>query len=677
MSTGGLHRMWTQVLRDRAQPRRARGGGLFIPLATKLVLSYLVIVAVTAVVFGLVGTRVIGDLIMSEARSTVRNDLNAAREILLGRLSHVAYVVRLTADRSILLRDALVAGRPEHVLDELRRIREREELDFLTLTDPSGVVLVRTSDGNKGGDTVRGDSVLQEALTARAPVASVALMSGEALWSEGPALAERAHIPVIPTPRARLRAETALSSGLVLKAAAPILDEHQAVVGLLYGGILLNQNFEIVDKIKQTVFQGVQYQGRDIGTATIFLDDVRIATNVTNLDGSRAIGTRIAADVYEQVIERRQPWIGRAYVVKDWYVTAYEPIVGVDNRILGILYVGVLEQKYLDIRRRTVAGFLGIMLAGAALAMALSAAITRRVSHSVHRLVTAARDVAGGNLNATVDIRTNDELAGLADTFNAMATSLRERDERLKEFARRKIMESERLAVVGQLAAGVAHELNNPLQGIVTYAHLLLERTPTEDPSREGLQKIVTQADRCREIIRSLLDFSRPRKPQMRPTDLNAILRECLALVERQALFHNIEIATEFSPDLPTATVDPAQMQQVFMNLIINAAEAVEGAGRLTLTTHGDRAAGLVEARVTDTGHGIRPEDLERIFDPFFTTKGIGHGTGLGLSISYGIVKEHRGTITVDSEVGRGSTFTIRLPASGGAAQAPVTEEAA
>jgi two-component system NtrC family sensor kinase len=675
MGAAGLHPTWMQVIRNRVGSERIWRRNRFIPLATKLVLSYLVIVVVTAVAFGVVGTRVIGNLIMSEARSTVRNDLNAAREILLGRLSHVAYVVRFTADR-FFLRDALIAGRPEEVLIELRRVREQEGLDFLTLTDSAGKVLLRTTDGNRRGDTVTSDTLWQEVLTARTPAASITLLPQEALWLEDPGLAEQARIQVVPTPRARPGAEPDLTSGLVLEAVAPTLDEHGEVLGLLYGGILLNRNFAIVDKIKQTVFQGVQYQGRDIGTATMFLDDVRIATNVTNPDGTRAIGTRIAANVYEQVIGRGRPWIGRAYVVKDWYITAYEPIVGVGNRILGILYVGVLEQKYLDIRRRTVAGFLGIMLAGAALAMVLSTAIARRVSHSVRRLVTAARDVAGGNLNATVDIQTNDELAGLADTFNAMANSLRERDERLKEFARKKIMESERLAVVGQLAAGVAHELNNPLQGIVTYAHLLLERAD-EDSSREGLQKIVVQADRCRQIIRSLLDFSRPRKPQVRPADINAILRECLALVERQAMFHNIEIRSDLAPDLPPATADPAQVQQVFMNLIINAAEAMEGAGRLILTTRFISEERTVEAAITDTGHGIAPDDLDRIFDPFFTTKGIGHGTGLGLSISYGIVKEHHGTITVDSEVGRGSTFTVRFPATTEPGKIPAAEKAA
>lgn len=666
-----------ETLGRRIASWRAPDRRPFVPLATKLALSHLLIVAVTAMAFGVVGARVIGSLIISEARSTVRNDLNAAREILLGRLSHVAYVVRFTADRSILLREALVAGRPEGVLGELARIREREGLDFLSLTDATGRVLLRTTGGNRHGDVIANDPLLDEARAARTAVASIALMTGDALALEAPELAARARIRIIPTPRARPREEPDLTSGLVLKAASPILDKRGTPVGLLYGGILLNQNIELVDKIKQTVFQGVQYRGRDIGTATLFLDDVRIATNVTNPDGTRAIGTRIAADVYDRVVIQGRPWLGRAYVVKDWYISAYEPIVGVGNRILGILYVGVLERKYVDIQRRTAGGFLALMLAGAVIAMVFSTAIVRRVSHAVQRLVTAARELAGGNFDAAVDIRTNDELAVLADAFNAMARSLRERDERLRELTRKKMMESERLAVVGQLAAGVAHELNNPLQGIVTYAHLLLERAPSDHPSRDGLQKIVTQAERCREIIRGLLDFSRPRKPQVRATDVNAIVRECLALVERQAMFHNIELVADLAPALPPAIADPAQMQQVLMNLIINAAEAMNGRGRLTIATRGDAAAGTVEVAVSDTGHGIAPEDLDRIFDPFFTTKGVGRGTGLGLSISYGIVKEHRGTITVDSEVGRGSTFTVRLPAAGPAAQDGIRTEAA
>jgi len=276
--------------------------------------------------------------------------------------------------------------------------------------------------------------------------------------------------------------------------------------------------------------------------------------------------------------------------------------------------------------------------------------------------VSASRELAHGNLDATVEIRSNDELHELADTFNSMAVALKKRDEKLKEFARTKIMESERLAIVGQLAAGVAHELNNPMQGIVTYSYLLLEETPDGNPSRELAQKIVTQAKRCTGIVRGLLDFSRQRKPQKRSINIHNVLNDCISLVKHQSLFHNIEILPTFAPELPMVVVDPTQMQQVFMNLIINAAEAMNHGGQLRITSRVNAADKCVEIEVTDTGHGISAEHMERIFDPFFTTKEATHGTGLGLAISFGIIKEHQGTISVESEVGKGTTFTVRLP---------------
>ena len=202
-------------------------------------------------------------------------------------------------------------------------------------------------------------------------------------------------------------------------------------------------------------------------------------------------------------------------------------------------------------------------------------------------------------------------------------------------------MESERLALIGQLAAGVAHEINNPLEGIVTYSHLLLEKTADGNGIKDLAQRIVNQADRCRDTIRGLLDFSRQRKPAKRPSNVNAVLEECIALVENQSLFHNIQITKVIKADLPPVVMDPSQIQQVFMNMIINAAEAMNGSGRLTLSTRVAAAENAVEIEFKDTGHGVKPEDLERIFDPFFTTKEVGHGTGLGLAISYGIVKEH------------------------------------
>jgi two-component system NtrC family sensor kinase len=639
----------------------ARKTGVKIPIATKLILSFLLVIVVTSVVFIVVGIQLIGNRIVAEAQEKVRNDLNSAREIYLGELGHVSDVVFFTAER-FFIKDALLSENIEQAADELIRVRVREGLDILTVTDEYGNVLLRTSNIELFGDSQSHNEVVKAALSRKGPVAGTTLVAADDLRKESPLLAEQAYLKFIDTPKARARQETEETSGMMLMAAAPLYDYQNNLVGILYGGTLLNRNFDIVDKTKRTVFQDLKYDGKDIGTATIFQDDVRISTNVKNEDGSRAIGTRVSEEVYNQVVKSGGTWIGRAYVVNDWYITAYEPIKDINHKIIGILYVGILEQKYLDIKERTTLVFLTIALVGALVSLALSHLLSRRISVSINELVVASRQVARGNLDAKVEITSNDELQELAESFNSMASALKIRDEQLKAFAQNRIMESERLAMIGQLAAGVAHELNNPLQGIVAYSHLLLERVPCEDPIRDSLQKIVTQADRSKDIIRGLLDFSRQTKPQKMPSNVDHILSECISLVEKQPLFHNIEIEKDSAGNLPLISIDPSQIQQVFMNMIINAAEAMEGSGRLTLETKFDPVEKSVDVIFKDTGHGIREEDMQRLFDPFFTTKEVGHGTGLGLAISYGIIRKHKGNITVESEIGKGTTFIISLP---------------
>jgi two-component system NtrC family sensor kinase len=243
-----------------------------------------------------------------------------------------------------------------------------------------------------------------------------------------------------------------------------------------------------------------------------------------------------------------------------------------------------------------------------------------------------------------------------------MGAAFKERDDQLKEFTRKKISESERLAMVGQLAANVAHELNNPLQGIVTYASLTLERESFDNTSRQNIGKIVVQANRCRDIIRGLLDFSRQKHPDKTLCNINALLQGCLSLVENQAIFHNIDVVMDLDASLPLIIVDPSQIERVCLNLIINAAEAMEGTGTLTITTRVDPSNHTLAVDVEDTGPGISPENIEKIFDPFFTTKETGHGVGLGLAISYGIVEEHQGVLAVRSNPGQGTIFTVSLP---------------
>lgn len=611
--------------------------------------------------FMVTGVRLISNRVVTEAQEKVRNDLNAAREIYLGKLTNINDVVTLTA-RRFFLQDAILTRDFDQAMIELIKIKEEFDLDVLTVTDEEGNVILRTSNLTETGDNQCHDLLVEKAILELKPVYSTIIVCGGDLEKESPVLAKQAYFKFIDTPLARKRSETEETGGMMLKSVAPILDSEHNLIGVLYGAILLNRNFEIVDKVKQTVFQDVHYKGKDIGTATIFQDDVRITTNVENEDRSRAIGTRVSEDVYKRVVMEGEPWIDRAYVVNNWYITAYEPIRDISDKIIGILYVGILEEKYVDIQTQTILSFSAITFIGAMIAMIAAYTISKFISVPIGKMVSASKEIAVGNLDVRVDINTNDELEYLADSLNAMAEALRKREEKLREFTTQKIMESERLALIGQLAANVAHELNNPLQGIVTYSHLLLESDARVEPTKAYVEKIVAQANRSRDIIRGLLDFSRQRTPDKTLCNVNSILQECLSLLENQALFLNIYIVRNFQTDLPLIVIDPSQIERVFMNIIINAAEAMDGMGKLFITTKYNQMIDSIEIILADSGQGIKEEHLVEIFDPFFTTKEVGHGTGLGLAISYGIVKGHYGNIWVESEVGVGTTFHIELP---------------
>jgi len=224
------------------------------------------------------------------------------------------------------------------------------------------------------------------------------------------------------------------------------------------------------------------------------------------------------------------------------------------------------------------------------------------------------------------------------------------------------LVSSEKMASLGKLAAGIAHEINNPLGGILIYSSLMLEDLPEEDPKRGDLARIVQEAGRCKEIVKGLLEFARQTEPKREPTDINRAINDGLFFLVNQALFHNIRIVKELDPFLPFVRGNSGQLKQVFMNIIVNAAEAMHGNGTLTIRTSVSADRKTVWIGFTDTGEGIPEENLSRIFDPFFTTKDVGKGTGLGLATSFGIIEEHGGKISVNSKVGEGATFAIELP---------------
>lgn len=226
------------------------------------------------------------------------------------------------------------------------------------------------------------------------------------------------------------------------------------------------------------------------------------------------------------------------------------------------------------------------------------------------------------------------------------------------------LIQSEKMASLGKLSAGVAHQLNNPLGGITLYTKLMLEDYDLEDNAREDLYRILKDAQRCRDTVKELLEFARQTRQFMRPLNINKAIERTLFLIENQTLFHNIALKKKTAPFVPLVSADAQQLGHVFMNLIINAAQAMEGQGTITITTKESANKDRVIIEIADTGPGIPSEDLEHIFEPFFTTKEEGKGTGLGLSVVYGIVENHGGTISARSIPDRGSSFSIELPIS-------------
>lgn len=239
------------------------------------------------------------------------------------------------------------------------------------------------------------------------------------------------------------------------------------------------------------------------------------------------------------------------------------------------------------------------------------------------------------------------------------------RDMREIKNLQNQLVHSEKLASIGRLAAGIAHEINNPLTGILTFAHLLIKDVPPDDPIHKDLEIIVKEANRCKLITQGLLDFARQTEPRRVPVNINRLIKDTVALVKNQASFQNIKIIEDLNLVLPLVMVDPNQIKQVFMNIILNAQEAMPQGGFLSISSDFSEDGRSIEIKFTDTGCGIPEEHMGKIFDPFFTTKKTGKGTGLGLAISYGLIKRHRGNIEVESQERKGTTVIIKLPVKG------------
>ena len=329
------------------------------------------------------------------------------------------------------------------------------------------------------------------------------------------------------------------------------------------------------------------------------------------------------------------------------------------------------------------------------------ASLVRYVTRPVRMLVSATDRISRGDLSQNVDIQSSDEIGQLANTFNKMVDSLRKSRNEIEEYnrnleqkivqrtieleeAQTQLLQSEKMGAIGQLAAGVAHELNNPLGGILGYSQIALEKmskighNETDENQHEDyvryLSEIEKQARRCKDIVQNLLQFSRlPKKIEFEQISINHIVKETVTFIEHQLSMHQIELKLDLNESIPDISGNAGQLQQVFMNLIINAIHASQSGSWIKIKTHSSPAlgefGGAAEIMFIDNGCGMPQENIKKIFEPFFTTKELGKGTGLGLSVSYGIIRNHGGEIKVTSEEGKGTTFIVVLPL-----QKPTTE---
>jgi two-component system NtrC family sensor kinase len=639
---------------------------MFSSTRSKLIGSFLGVSFLVGVVSLFIGGQLLYKSVLSEATNRVGLDLNAAREIYQSRIKAIQCPLTLTSLEPA-FRAALKTRELSELIPRLETVARRAELDFVGIVRKEGETLCGVGKSSLRCKAVEITNPIAELVFDRkVPVSGTVVLSKEFLSAESPELADRARIRLLPTPRAAPRTEEEETSGMAIAAAIPVFEEGD-LIGVVYGGLLLNRNQTIVDTVRDTVFQQEIYKGRNIGTATIFFNDLRIATNVMTPDGKRAIGTRVSKEVKEYVLTKGKRWTDRAFVVSDWYITAYEPIEDIFSKRVGMLYVGVLEAKYADMRRKALLILISIIVTGMALAIGLGYILANKIMNPVHQLIKASQQVSEGSLTPEIGPISKDEIGVLQSTFRDMIESLKERDRHRRAEAENRLIQSEKQASVGRLAAGVAHEINNPLTGILTFTRILQRSKDIGDKSQSHLQKIAESTVRVRKIVKGLLDFSRQTELDQEPTDVNRLIRTVISAMENQALIKGVTITFNPGENLPMLTLDRSQFQSVLINLIINAFDAMEQGGTIIISTGislsaSDTDQKGVEIAIADTGCGIQHEDLDKLFDPFFTTKEVGKGTGLGLSVSLGIVQRHGGTIRVQSEIDRGSTFTIWIP---------------
>ncbi len=582
-------------------------------------------------------------------------------------------------------RSALESGNTASVLKQVDILKNVQNFSFLK-------VISTEKDQKKNVLTSRrNSSSLLSALKGHETV-GVEIYSAKELLLEDPELHKRVQLPILKTPRATPTKRTKEDRAMVIRAIYPVKSSRGEVIALLDGGVLLNGNFEFVDAIRDLVYTPNSLPKGSIGTVTVFIDDVRISTNVPLKKGERALGTRVSKEVRTKVLDNGTTWIDRAFVVNDWYVSSYEPILDVDGYRVGMLYAGFLEKPFRDqlwsALFALVLMFLTLMLISAWAAIRGA----RKIFKPIEKMSAVVHATKEGGATRVGLITSKDELGTLSREFDDMLDLLQLRNQEIQEWAdsledkvesrtaelkqknqdleksiqllrrtRQQLVVAEKLAALGELTAGVAHEINNPTAVMLGNLDIMVaELGKNAVPVQKEIDLVIDQIYRIKDIINRLLQYAHPDEYSgyINLIEVNTLIKDTLKLVNHLSQGKSIE----FKMDLRATQVveiNPQELQQVLVNLLVNAIHAIANDdAKITLKSRNWKDKGVVIS-ISDNGKGIEKEHLAQIFNPFFSTKQQGEGTGLGLSISYGLVRRYGGNISAESEPGKGSTFSV------------------
>ena len=605
----------------------------------------------------------------------VESDLRIARQYL-------AQIIDTTGDdvdalaRSVAFRDAAALPDPAFAAYLAER-REALALDFLHY-------LPREPAREAGARWP-----VIAAATRGGRATAIDIFSGADLAALSPDLADRARLPLIETEAAMPTDRSIEDRGMVVHSATHI--DLPGRPGVLVGGILLNRNLDFIDTINALVYHsdGIG-TGERQGTATLFLEDVRVSTNVRLFEGSRALGTRVSAAVRGSVLDEGRTWLDRAFVVNDWYISGYLPLTDSFGHRFGMLYVGFLEAPFLAAKRGAYVLIFAAFAAVLAITVPLFLRLAGGIFSPLERMNRTMKQVEDGQLDARIGaIAAKDEIGQVAAHLDELLDQVQERDRALRSWAEelntrveertaelraanekleatyQQLVMSEKLASIGEITAGVAHEINNPIAVIQGNVDVIREALgEAADPVATELALIDRQIGRINAIVGKLLQFARPTDfgAFEESVDMGSVLDDCLVLVDHVLARGGIEVRIDRG-SAPPVRINPGELQQVIINLVVNAVQAMKNDGRLEIEIRASDREGKAGAElvIADTGPGIEAARLNAVFDPFYTTK-LGEGTGLGLSVSQTLIRQAGGVISVRNRDGHGAKFTIWLP---------------